>query len=167
MKETPTENKQINYPIIRANKEHIESLFGLFAAVSEFEKAYKIMPDRFKAIPNGKRDIRMLITVLDRIVQDLCCTYPTEKLISIKRMLPHMKYKTQFGATASQIGKDECIIQSQDLDVIAKYAHEQCKLCIDQNCRRCKLGRVLDRVYTYDRGDDSWAYVDVDSLIDE
>lgn len=164
MNKTPTKNNETQYPIIRANREHIESLFGLFAAVSEFEKAFAVMPDRFKAIPNGKRDIRMLITVLDRVVQDLCCTYPTEKLVSIKRMLPHMKYKTQFGATVSQIGKDECIIQSQDLDVIANYAHEQCKLCIEQNCRRCKLGKVLDKVYTHDRGDSSWAYVDIEQM---
>ena len=134
MKEKPTKNTQTNYPIIRANRAHIESLFGLFAAISEFEKAYNTMPERFKAIPNGKRDIRLLITVLDRIVQDLANTYPTE---------------------------------SEDLDVIAKYAHEQCKLCIEQNCRRCKLGKVFDRVYTYDRGEDSWAYVDIESSIDK
>lgn len=122
------------------------------------------MPDRFKAIPNGKRDIKMLSTVLDRVVQDLCCTFPVEKLESIKRMLPHMRYKTHFGMSASNMGDDECVIQSQDLVVITKFAHEQCKICIDQNCRRCKLGKVLDRVCMHDRNDGSWAYVDFDQL---
>lgn len=164
MKETPAKNENKQIPIIRANKEHIESLFGLFAAVSEFEKAQKVMPSRFEAIPYGKRDIRMLSVRLDKIVDDLCCTYPVEKLISIRRMLPHMSYKTHFGATASQIDEDECIIHYPDLDILAKYAHEQCKICIDQNCRRCKLGKVLDRVYTYDREESSWAYVDIENM---
>lgn len=163
MSKAPTKNKdeiRQQLPIIRANKDHIEAIFGLFAAVSEFEKAYTIMPARFAAIPHGKRNIKMMMAVLDDLVQDLCCTLPTEKLVSIKRMLPHMRYKVHFGATVSQIGKDECIIQSPDLDILARNAHEQCKLCIDQNCRKCKLGKVFDRVYTHDRGDDgSWAYV--------
>lgn len=166
MSKTPTKNKdeiRKQLPIIRANKDHIESLFGLFAAVSEFEKAYSTMPNRFAVIPNGNRNIKMMMAVLDNTVQDLCCTLPTEKLVSIKRMLPHMHYKVHFGATVSQIGKDECIIQSQDLDVITQYAHEQCKFCVDQNCRKCKLGKVFDRIYTHDRGDDgSWAYVNLE-----
>lgn len=166
MNKTPTKNttQPKELPIIRANKDHIESLFGLFAAVSEFEKAQKVMPARFEAIPHGKRDIRMMTTVLDKVVQELCCTFPAEKLISIQRMLPHMQYKTHFGASASQIGEDECIIHLPDLDTLAAYAHEQCKLCIDQNCRRCKLGKTLDRVFTYDRGNDTWAYVDIGQM---
>ena len=172
MKEVSTKNAkqekrrqvQENLPIIRANTEHIESLFGMFAAVSEFEKAYARMPARFKAIPNGKRDIRLLITVLDRLVQDLCCTYPIEKLDSIKRMLPHMRYKTHFGASASHMGEDECVIRTSELETLANNAHEQCKLCVEQNCRKCKLGKVLDSVCVYDRDDRSWANVDFDAI---
>lgn len=151
-------------PIIRANREHINALFGLFAAVQEMEKAQSVMENRIRAVPNGWRDIKMLQKRLDSLISDLCQTYPLEKLVSIRRMLPHMKYKVQCGVSASNLKEDENLIASDDLDTITIYAHEQCKLCIDQDCSKCKLGRTFDRIFTHDRDDGSWAHVDFDRL---
>ena len=166
MKKSPTKNttQPKELPVIRANREHINALFGLFAAVQEMEKAENAMENRIRAIPNGWRDIKMIEKRLDNLISDLCETYPLEKLISIRRMLPHMKYKVQCGVAASSLKDDENLIASDDLDTISIYAHEQCKLCIDQDCSKCKLGRTFDRIFMHDRDGGSWAHVDFDRL---
>ena len=168
MNKTPTKNttQPKELPIIRANREHINALFGLFAAVQEMEKAQNAMENRIRAVPNGWRDIKMLQKRLDSLISDLCNTYPLEKLVSIRRMLPHMKYKVQCGVAASNLKEDENLIASDDLDTISIYAHEQCKICIDQDCSKCKLGRTFDRIFMHDRDDGSWAHVDFDRLRD-
>ena len=166
MKKSPIKNttQPKELPVIRANREHINALFGLFAAVQEMEKAENAMENRIRAIPNGWRDIKMIEKRLDNLISDLCETYPLEKLISIRRMLPHMKYKVQCGVAASSLKDDENLIASDDLDTISIYAHEQCKLCIDQDCSKCKLGRTFDRIFMHDRDGGSWAHVDFDRL---
>lgn len=136
----------------------------MFAAINELEKAQDAMENRIRAVPNGCRDIKMICSRLDRLVNDLCQTYPLEKLVSIRRMLPHMKYKVQCGVAASNLKEDENLIASDDLDTITIYAHEQCKLCIDQDCSKCKLGRTFDRIFMHDRDYGSWAHVDFDRL---
>ena len=169
MKKSPTKNttQPKELPVIRANREHINALFGLFAAVQEMEKAENAMENRIRAIPNGWRDIKMIEKRLDNLISDLCETYPLEKLISIRRMLPHMKYQVQCVVAASSLKEDENLIASDDLDTISIYAHEQCKLCIDQDCSKCKLGRTFDRIFMHDRDGGSWAHVDFDRLKNE
>ena len=136
----------------------------MFAAVNELEKAQSAMENRIRAVPNGWRDIKMICARLDSLVNDLCQTYPLEKLVSIRRMLPHMRYKVQCGVSASSLKENENLIDSDDLDTITLFAHEQCKLCIDQNCSQCKLGRTFDRIFMHDRGDGSWAHEDFERL---
>ena len=136
----------------------------MFAAINELEKAQDVMENRIRAVPNGWRDVKMICSRLDHLVNDLCQTYPLEKMVSIQRMLPHMKYKVQCGVTASNLKEDENLIASDDLDTISIYAHEQCKLCIDQDCSKCKLGRTFDRIFMHDRDDGSWAHVDFDRM---
>lgn len=163
MKKTPTKNNQ-QIPVIRANREHINALFAMFASVQELEKAQEVMENRIRAVPNGWRQVRLASVTINNLVDDLCKTFPVEKLVSINRMLPHMRYKVQCGVSASSLKENENLIESDDLDTIALFAHEQCKLCIDQNCSQCKLGRVFDRIFMHDRGDGSWAHEDFERL---
>lgn len=151
-----------NIPTIRSNKDEINSAFGLLACLQEIKKAQEVMPRRFRAVPNGWRNIRMIDAVLSNMIDDLLQTYPIEKLISMQRMLPHMKFAFQCGATASKLNNDECIIAEKDLDILSVFAHEQCKICFEQNCNRCKLGKVLDRILTDDRDGRSWACIDIE-----
>lgn len=156
-----------NIPVIRANREHINTLFGIFASLQEMEKAQEVMEKRIRSIPNGWRDFRLVCTVMNRLINDLCLTFPVEKLTSIQRMLPHMRYKVHCGVAASSLKDDENLIASDDLDTITRFSHEQCKLCVDQECSKCKLGRTYDRIFMYDRDGRSWANVDFERLKEE
>ncbi len=151
-------------PTIRANREEINAAFGLLACLQEMKKAEETIKRRFKAVPNGWRNIRMIETVLGNMIDDLLLTYPIEKLCSMQRMMPHMKFRLSCGVSASKVREDECIIDQKDLHTLSVFAHEQCKLCVDQNCGRCKLGKVFDGILCDDRDDRSWANVDIDVL---
>lgn len=161
-----TEEQKRNTPVIRANKEEIGIVFGMLAACQEFDKAEKMMYKRVKAIPNGWRDLRMVKSVVNRLVDDLLLTFPPEKLLSMQRMLPHMRYKTIFGAQASQLGKDECVISTDKLHILAKAAHDRCQICFDGDCNRCELGKVFDGIFCKDREDGRWSEMNMEEEAD-
>ena len=150
-----------NIPTIRARKDEIDCAFGLLASLQEMQKAEETMERRFRAIPYGWRNIRMMKSVMSKTIDDLLQTYPIEKLVSMQRMMPHMRYKIHYGATASKMDADECIVKEDNLNTLCVFAHEQCKLCIDQDCRRCKLGKTFDSVLMDDRDGRSWANIDI------
>lgn len=152
-------------PVIRASKEDIARAFGLIAGLQEIKKAENEIERRFRAVPNGWRNIRMLETVYSNLIDDVLMTYPLEKLISMERMMPHMKYKVTCGVVASKLHDDECIITDENMNNLCIFAHEQCKMCIDQDCKRCKLGKTLDSVLCYDRDDSSWSNIDLEGMI--
>lgn len=163
MDDSKARKSEQSLPVIRANREDINLLFGLFAGLQEMKKAQEQMKKRISVIPNGWRDLRMLCSVTEKLVRSLTLTFPPEKIVSIQRMLPHMTYRLHCGATASRMNDDEVIMLERDLDTLAIAAHEQCKLCIEQQCARCPLGKVLDGIYCKDREDGSWASIDIES----
>jgi hypothetical protein len=136
-------------------------MFGLLAGLQEMKNAEETIQRRFRAVPNGWRDIRMLEAVTSNLIDKLLLTYPVEKLTSMKRMMPHMKYRLHCGVSASKLNEDECIISEKELDTLSVFAHEQCKLCVEQNCNRCALGKVLDGILCNDREGRSWASIDI------
>lgn len=161
-----TEEQKAKTPIIRANKEEIGIVFGMLAACQEFDKAEKMMYKRVKAIPNGWRDLRMVKTVINRLVDDLLVTFPYEKLVSMQKMLPHMRYKTYFGAQVSKLDRDDCIISTDRLNVLAQAAHDRCKICFDGDCKRCALGKAFDGIYCKDREGSRWSEMSMEAEVD-
>lgn len=149
-------------PVIRANKDDINCAFGLIASLQEIKKAERAMPRRFRAIRNGWRNVRMIETVLSNMIDDLLQTYPLEKLVSMQRMMPHMTFNLHCGVSASKLNEHQCIVTEKDLDTLAIFAHDQCKLCIDQQCSRCPLGKAFDSILTEDRDGRSWANIDIE-----
>ena len=153
-------------PVMRTNREDIDLIFGLFAGMQELMNVEEKMEKRVRSIPNGWRDLKMLISVFDKLIKSLIETVPVEKCMSMNRMLPRMKFKIICGAQPSNLGDDECLISNHDANVLATHAHEHCKMCFDQDCRRCALGKTLDSVMTYDRDDRSWANIDLASMLE-
>lgn len=153
-------------PTFRANNDDVRLAFGMIAGLQEMKKAEKTMERRFRAIPNGWRNLRMIESVYSKLIDDVLQTYPIEKLLSMDRMMPHMKYKVTCGVQASKMNEDECIITETNLNRLCIAAHEQCKLCVDQNCKRCKLGKTLDSILCYDRDGSSWANIDLEGMSD-
>ena len=156
-------------PVIRANNEAVTTALGLIAALQEMKVALDSrFLQRFKAVPNGYRNARLIFSLLNKLIDDVLLTFPVEKLESMQRMLPHMKFQIHCGPSVSKINNDEVIISEKNLDALVLAAHDgKCKLCIDQNCKRCKLGKALDGLCCYDREDGSWATIDIEREIKE
>lgn len=151
-------------PRMKTNRKNIDRIFGMFAGLQELEYASKEMEARFRAIPNGWRDLKMIISRLDKLIDGLMATVPVEKLSSMQRMLPHMKFKLLCGIQASTMGEDDCIISLVEANTLARYAHEQCKFCINGSCSQCPLGKVLDSILSYERDGTSWSLISLDAI---
>lgn len=149
--------------VIRANGRDLEQIFALFAAAQELRAAQQTMERRARAIPGGWRDMRLIGTLLDKLVVNLVGTLQPEKLASMRRMLPKMHYKVVCGTEATSTLPDEVVLAYDDLNTLVRYAHETCKLCVggNENCRACALGKTLDRVMLRDRGDEGWCMIDL------
>lgn len=153
-----------NIPIIRSNNEAVSTALGLIAALQEMKVALdsKFL-QRIKAVPNGYRNARLIFVLLNNLIDDVLLTFPAEKLESMQRMLPHMKFKILCGVSASKVDNDSVVISEKNLDTLVLAAHDgKCKLCIEQNCSRCALGKALDGLCCYDREDGSWATIDIE-----
>lgn len=150
-------------PTIRANSKELDQIFTMFAAAQELEHTEKTMERRVRAIPNGWRNLRLCRTLLDQLVVDMVGTLQPEKIAAMKRMLPRVKFKVICGPNATRVEEDEVVLTTKDLDVLVHYAHEaNCKMCLDGNCKQCKLGKTFDGMMTYDRNDGSWSTIDID-----
>lgn len=154
MKSTPS--------IVRVNNKEINSIFGVHAALSELKTASELMEKRFRAIPNGWRDLRCTISILTKLCGELMRTVPPEKLGNLQLMSRRMKFKLIIGPQATKTEEDECVVTMKDLHTLAMCSYEQCKLCNNwEKCNQCPLGQTLDRVLMYDRNGQSWATADI------
>lgn len=149
-------------PRTRLRQEETDGIVFILCSVTRFRAIQKAMETRLRSIPNGWRDIRMVETVLDRLVGKLLETVPTDKLITMKRLLPdtrvHITYTRQVGKH-----KDEVTgIHEKDLDFLTAVSHDAiCKLC-DGNCDRCDLGKVFDRfLFTERDKGESYTFMDI------
>lgn len=152
----PNDKKPL--PEMRLRQGEMDTLFALFAALQELDAAKSDMRQRLKAIPNGNRDIRLVEVTLTRLLTNLIATVPAEKLQSIRRMLPNMKYKVYFYGSVSQMQDNATAVDANDLNLLCHRVHDYyCYLC-DDDCNHCKYGiaKAFDHVLKIDR-DGSWS----------
>ena len=146
--------------VVRANSKDLDRIFALFAAAQEVRMAEEQMENRFRAIPGGWRDLRLIRTLLDKLT-----TLQVETLVSLRRMLPRMKFRVVGGTEATRVQEDEVILAMRDMDMLVHFAHEgNCKLCLNPDCRACPLGKTLDSVLTFDRDGCGWDAINIDEV---
>lgn len=149
-------------PRVRLRQEETDSIIFMLCSVTRFRAIQAAMENRLRSIPNGWRDIRMVEAVLDRLVGQLQETVPTDKLYTLKRLLPdtrvHITYTRQIGKGTDKVTG----IHEKDLDLLTAVSHDAiCKLC-DGNCDRCDLGKVFDRfLFTERDKGESYTFMDM------
>lgn len=149
-------------PIMRMNTQDINALLSISAAYSTIEAVGNQMEKRIRSIPNGWRDLKCVLSLTGKMVENLVMTIPPEKLPNLRRMLPKVRFKLVLGPQATNTEKDETLIGHDDLDVLVAAARERCKMCVDWSvgkCTRCEVGRVLDHVVSFDRNGKDWDMV--------
>lgn len=118
---------------------------------------------RVKTIPNGWRDLKMLLTKIANLAVDLIYTVPEEKRDGTARALQRMRYVINQGPIASvPSGSGLQVIKDEELKTLIHAAWEgNCKMCVDGNCKQCKLSKALDNMIDIDRADGSWSTIDI------
>lgn len=152
-------------PETRLRGDDVSMILGVFAAAREMEKATgdERMQTRLKTIRGGWRDARLVASALKRLTDALQWTVPREKRIGFNRTASRSRYLVMQGPLASKPkeGTEE-IITTRELDELVSSAWEgRCRMCVDGQCDRCDLGKVLDGVLGQDRDGGSWSTIDI------
>ena len=155
-KKTPTPE----IPVIRANGHDVDLIFALYAASQELERAEREIERRFRAIPGGWRDLRLIRTKLANLLPLLKKTVQPEKRRSMDRMAPRMRFRVWCGHEAVRTAPDEVVLAKSELATLMHYSHQECSMCVEQRCGQCRLGKVYDSILLHDRNGGSWAAVD-------
>ena len=155
-----------NLPTFRVTEDQYKNIYGIFAGLEEFRAAEERMAQRIKVIPHGKRDLHLILSVGDKLMQHIIATVPEEKREAVKRQVKHTRYDILIRPRMNLVEKSELVVAADDLHAVLYFAHEQCKMCFEDNCRKCKLGKALDHLMGYDREGKSWAGVDFSGLMD-
>lgn len=158
----PEEFKDVPETRLRGND--MTRLFGLYAAEVELRLSCEDenVKRRFRTLPNGWRDLKMLAARLTKLTDMIQWTIPYEKRIGFERTARRCKYIVMQGPLAAKPKpNEEELITTRDLDELVSSAWEyRCRFC-DDDCDKCALGRVLDNVVAKDRDGGSWSTMDV------
>lgn len=136
----------------------IEAITRLGACASELIYIQDILQPRLKEqTTNGWRDLRMISSVMLKLVHRLGETLPENKRRTIRKNMESVRIKLVYGPQAAK-DKDIRLLLADDLGVIIVAAAEHCKLCMGtgNQCRVCQLGRALDSAAWFDRGSSAW-----------
>lgn len=157
-----TEEEKKAIPKMTTNSNDIIGLMELFAAAASYEAVAMHMEKRFRSIPNGWRDLKMLEARARTFADEALYTVPAHKLEVIKRTLPMMKFKIQTVPQAVKIEKGYVVVPTDDIELFCQIAHDHCILCDHPNdCKRCDIGKLLDKHVLYERGNSSWCDIDL------
>ena len=118
---------------------------------------------RVRLIKNGWRDLCLIRSRLQRLIEYLPCTVPPEKRIGFVRTATRMKYQLLQGPLASKPKpNEEEIVTTRELEALVEAAWDgRCRICLEDRCETCELGRALDNIVAKDRDGGSWSSIDI------
>lgn len=143
--------KYAGIPITRARQSEIDYLVYMMCSLSKFTEDADQVEKRIKSIPNGWRDMRMIISVLQSLVEKMLRTLPMEKRETLYRLVPDIRYTISYHKRVGRADEPISGIYTKDLDILCWATHEYlCKLC-DGKCQQCDIGKAFDRMIGTDR----------------
>ena len=118
---------------------------------------------RVRSVHGGWRDLRLIQTTAERLIDGLLKTLPVEKLTGFQRVLHRMKFQVMLGPLAEKPRDDgKEVITSEELDALIRAAWGyRCRLC-GESCARCELGKALDALLPWDRDGGHWGDIDIE-----
>lgn len=132
---------------MRLNGREQEALNRLMVAQSAITESIQCMDKRrYTMIPNLKFKLSGASKHIERGLESILETVPTDQLITIRKNLQHMAYK--FGVR--QVTKDETFkgvyVEYSLLHPLVEAAAEACTMCCkdDREQKHCKLAAAFD-----------------------
>lgn len=152
-----TQEERKKLPKKRARREEIDTFYLFAAAMSAMLDAERDLKSRAQMIPGGWRDLRMIRTRMENLLLCMLHTFDPEKQHQIAKQMNYVRLKTVFCREASK-DPEMMMAQTEDVATLVHAAGQECilRLCPPGECKRCQLGKALDRTSFISRGDSAW-----------
>jgi len=129
------------------------ALRTLFGMVEMFAKHAELLEKRVKGIPDGWRDMRMIASVAQKLMEHILETVPDKKLASIQKELRHTVVEIKVTPDYSGENSGCCYISEDTLDgLIQRLMNAECFLCDKSGAamKACGLRKTLADAYPWD-----------------
>lgn len=140
-----------------ANRAEVDAYYYLDAFSRELARIEGDVNKRVHMIPGGWRDLRLIRKKLDGLLDGLDKTFEPEKARQIKRMGNSVRIKLEFNRQAVR-DAEMMLVDMEELGILITAASQHCKLnmCEPEQCRKCMLGRVMDKLSWVSRENRAW-----------
>lgn len=137
------------YPLSAKEYDAIRAIFGAVYALTEM---HPVLEQRCKTIKGGWRDIRLLVTVADRLMDALLLTVPRKKLRAMKRELENTVMEIKMKPAVLPNTDDYLTVVPQGaVEYVTQKALDFCCLgCEKRDYRNCELFNSVQSLYHYD-----------------
>lgn len=127
----------------RVNSVTREALTILYAAGQAIDMVAPKMEQLTRRVPNGWRDLRMVQSKLDKLVEALLNTIPVKQLDTMiaQMRISHLRIVT------NDIGKSDeskwLVPRDELTELVAAVVDEKCLVCDKTDWYNCKLRRII------------------------
>lgn len=129
----------------RINAQQREAFVALYAGaqlLSEYEADFAAMARR---VPNGYRDIKLIMSVLEKLLIKMLDTIPAEQLQTIRRQMEMSEIRVATKNYAAR-KNDDWVLSRDDIGALVTAAASNCMLCDNKSGAGCGLSRLMDEL---------------------
>lgn len=127
----------------RINSVTREALTILYAAGQAIDMVAPKLEQLTRRVPNGWRDLRMVQSKLDKLVESVLNTIPVEQLDTMiaQMRISHLRIVT------NDVGKSDeskwLVPRDELTELVAAVVDEKCLMCDKTDWYNCKLRRII------------------------
>ena len=130
----------------------------LQVAMNEVDVTFPALWERLKLIPYGRRDIKMVLSRLSKMLDDLYTTIPAKKLLAMKTEIQHSQIRLCVrGADNSMPPGVVYIDEAAFIRLMDRMISQECWCCekVGKEVKRCEILKCIEDVLHYSSDPDS------------
>ena len=127
----------------RVNSVTREALTILYAAGQAIDTVAPKLEQLTRRVPNGWRDLRMVQSKLDKLIESMLNTIPVEQLDTMiaQMRISHLRIVTN---DVGQSDESKWLVPRDELtELVAAVVDEKCLMCDKTDWYNCKLRRII------------------------
>lgn len=135
------------YPLSIREYTALRTLFGAVNALDS-----ETLKERCKLFSGGWRDLRCAYSLCKKVMENLLCTIPTQKLLSMRRELTHTICEVKIKPPTSSVEDTVMVSRRALIDLINRAIYMDCMLCekTAKECKRCQLYKDINACFPYE-----------------
>lgn len=130
-----------------------QALRAIFGANNALEQTHKQLEQRVRLIPGGWRDLKLIMSVLDKLMGAVLRTIPQKKLVQIRAELSRTVCEIKLQSVTGGLSDDKLLTvvpQGALETVVNESMSMKCFCCERCDYKRCELFKAIDSLYNYD-----------------